>query len=61
MTERRLLRILTPWLNPVTWLIMVLAAKRRVSVSLSAVVVGVLLIGFVLPSFAPARSGAWRR
>jgi hypothetical protein len=61
MIERRLLRILTPWLNPVTWLIMVLAAKRRVSVSLSAVVVGVFLIGFVLPSFAPARSGAWRR
>jgi hypothetical protein len=61
MAERRLLRILTPWLNPVTWLIVALAAWRRVSIDLSAVVVGVFLIGFVLPSFAPARKGAWRR
>jgi hypothetical protein len=58
---RRALRFLSPWLNPLTWLIVALAAWRRVSAGLSAVVAGVFLIGFVLPSFPPARKGAWRR
>ena len=59
--ERRALRMLSPWLNPVTWLIVALAAWKRVSMALCAVAAGVFAIGFVLPSLPPARIGAWRR
>src|SRR6266540_1789615 len=52
--ERRALRILSPWLNPVTWLTVALAAWRRVSVGLSAVAAAVFAFGFVLPSLPPA-------
>ncbi len=59
--ERRALRILSPWLNPITWLIVALAAWKRVSMGLCAVAVGVFAIGFVLPSLPSARKGVWRR
>src|SRR2546425_2609358 len=59
--ERRALRILGPWLSPVTWLIAALAAWKRVSMGLCAVAAGVFAIGFVLPSLPPARKGVWRR
>lgn len=59
--ERRALRILSPWLNPVTWLIVALAVWKRVSVGLSAVAAAVFAFGFVLPSLPPARKGVWRR
>ncbi len=59
--ERRVLRILSPWLNPVTWLIAALAVWKHVSMGLSAVIIGAFVIGFVLPSLPPARKGAWRR
>lgn len=58
--ERRALRILSPWLNPVTWLLVALAVWKRVSVGLCAVAGGVFAIGFVLPSLRPTRNGAWR-
>jgi hypothetical protein len=61
MGERRALRILSPWLNPVTWLIVALAAWKRVSMGLCGVAAGVFVIGFVLPSLPPARKGVWRR
>lgn len=59
--ERCALRVLSPWLNPVTWLIVALAAWKRVSVGLSAVAAGVFAIGFVLPSLPAASKGVWRR
>jgi len=59
--ERRWLRILSPWLNPVTWLITGLAVWKRVSMGLCALAAGVFAIGFVLPALPPARQGVWRR
>jgi uncharacterized membrane protein (UPF0136 family) len=58
--ERRALRILSPWLNPVAWLIVAMAVWKRVSMGLCAVGAGVFGIGFVLPSLPPARKGMWR-
>jgi len=58
--ERRVVRILGTWLNPVTWLIATLAVWKHLSMGLSALIVGVFAIGFVLPSLPPARTGVWR-
>ena len=58
--ERRALRILSPWINPVTWLVVALAFWKRVSTGVCAVAAGVFAIGFVLPSLPPARQGLWR-
>jgi hypothetical protein len=57
--ERRWLRILSPWLNPVTWLIAVLAVWKHVSLGLWALTAGLFAIGFVLPSLPAARKGIW--
>src|ERR1700730_18226639 len=43
--EHRLLRILSPWLNPVTWLLAILALRGSVTLGLWAVVAGLLMIG----------------
>jgi hypothetical protein len=59
--ERRWLRILSPWLNPVTWLIAGLAVWKHVSMGLWALTAGVFAIGFLLPSLPAARKGIWRR
>ena len=59
--ELRWLRILSPWLNPVTWLIAALAVWKHVSIGLWALAAGVFAIGFVLPSLPAARKGIWRR
>jgi len=59
--ERRWLRILSPWLNPVTWLIAALAVWKHVTMSLWALAAGVFAIGFLLPSLPAARKGMWRR
>jgi hypothetical protein len=59
--ERRLLRILSPWLNPVTWLIAGLAVWKHVSTGLWALTAGVFAIGFLLPSLPAGRKGMWRR
>jgi hypothetical protein len=59
--ERRWLRILSPWLNPVLWLIAALAIWKHVSLDLWALAAGVFAIGFLLPSLPVARRGMWRR
>ena len=59
--ERRLLRILSPWLNPVTWLIAALAVWKHVSMDLWALAAGMFTIEFLLPSLPAARNGMWRR
>lgn len=59
--ERRLLRILSPWLNPVTWIVAALAVWKHVSKDLWALAAGLFAIGFLLPSLPVARRGMWRR
>src|SRR6516162_7339857 len=60
ISEHRALRILSVWLSPVTWLIVALAAWKRVSMGLCAVAAGLFAIGFVLPSLPPARNEVWQ-
>ena len=62
--ERRLLRILSPWVNPVTWIIAGLAvwmARGSVSIGLWAVIAGVIVIGFVLSEIPTPAHGMLRR
>jgi hypothetical protein len=59
--ERRWLRILSPWLNPVMWLMAALAVWKHVTLGLWALAAGVFAIGFLLPSLPVARRGMWRR
>ncbi|HKE22216.1 MAG TPA: hypothetical protein VKB88_07475 [Bryobacteraceae bacterium] len=59
--ERRLLRIVSPWLNPVMWLVVGLALWKRVSMGVAGVAGGVFAVGFVLPSLPAAHHGVWRR
>ncbi len=59
--ERRVLRIISPWLNPVTWLVAGLAVWKRATMGVFALAAGIFAIGFVLPSIPAARKGMWRR
>jgi hypothetical protein len=62
--QRRLLRLLSPWVNPVTWLIAGLAvwmARGTVSVGLWAVIAGVIAVGFVLSEIPAPAHGMLRR
>jgi hypothetical protein len=58
--EVRLLRIVSPWLNPVAWVIVALALWKHVSMGLAALAAGVFAVGFVLPSLPAVRKGVWR-
>jgi hypothetical protein len=63
--ERRLLRIASPWLNPLTWILTALAvwaASGKLTVSLWIAIAAVFIIGFVAPSLplAPGKD-LWRR
>jgi len=59
--ERRWLRILSPWLNPIAWFVLALVMWKRASIGICAVAAGAFAIGFVLPSVPPARNVVWRR
>jgi hypothetical protein len=51
--DRRVLRLLTPWLNPVTWGLAALAVwgvRHTESLSLFGVAAGVFALGFLVPS-----------
>jgi hypothetical protein len=51
--ERRMLRLLSPWLNPVTWGLAALAAygvKHTESVGVFAAALGLFAVGFFVPS-----------
>ena len=59
--ERGLLRILSPWLNPVTWFLAALAVSRRVTLGLWVLIASLFAIAFVIPLFPLAdRKGLWR-
>ena len=60
--ERWLLRLASPWLNPMTWILAVLVLRRSVTIGLWALIAGLFAIGFVVPSLPwVKRLGAWRR
>jgi hypothetical protein len=63
--EHWLLRIVSPWLNPLTWILAALAiwgARGKVTTGLWAALASVFAVGFVAPSLLPSpRKGAWRR
>ena len=57
--DRMVLRLLSPWLNPITWLLLALAGWsiwHVESFSLFLLAAGLFAIGFALPNF----SGGWR-
>jgi hypothetical protein len=60
-SERRALRILSPWLNPLTWVLAILLIWKRVSIGLWALVMGLFAIGFLAPSLPLSRIRGWRR
>jgi hypothetical protein len=62
--EHRLLRLVSPWINPMTWLIAGLAiwtAGRTITVGLWGMIAGIFAAGFLLSDlpFVPAKS-LWR-
>jgi hypothetical protein len=58
--DRRLLRFLSPFLNPMTWLVLALAVWKRVSWGLVAFAGGTVLTGFFLSAASPGRGTFWR-
>lgn len=48
--ERRLLRMVSPWLNPMTWIVAGFALWRGVSLGLGALAAALFLVGFLSPS-----------
>jgi hypothetical protein len=52
-SERRVLRLISPWLNPMTWIVMALLLWKRVSSGLVSIAAGVVVAGFLIS----ARSG----
>ena len=58
--ERRLLRVITPWLNPVTWVIAAFALWRRVSAGMAALASGMFAVGFLAPWRRRSRGGILR-
>lgn len=62
--ERRMLRLLSPWVNPVTWLmagLVIWAAREVITVGLLGFLLGLFAAGFLL-SFVPAghKDDLWR-
>jgi hypothetical protein len=62
--DRRVLRVVSPWLNPVTWLVAglaVWAARGKLSIGLWASFAGIVLGAFLVSSFITGRGfGSWR-
>lgn len=58
---RGLIRILSPFLSPITSLILALAVWKRATFGLIAVAAGFFAFGFLLPALPIARQGLWRR
>ncbi len=56
--DYRQLRAISPWLNPITWVVVAVVLWRHVAADLAAVVAGLFLVAFVTPAFAgKLRSG----
>jgi hypothetical protein len=63
--ERWLLRLASPWLNPLTWILAALAvwaALGKVTLGMWSALAGVFVIGFLAPALPLVpRKGAWHR
>ncbi len=59
--ERRLLRMLSMFLNPLVWLLPILLLWKRASIGLWALTIGLFAVGFVLPSLPIASGLSLRR
>jgi hypothetical protein len=46
-SERRILRLLSPWLNPLTWIVVALALWKGASLGIVALAAGVVATGFL--------------
>ncbi len=46
-SERRVLRLLSPWLNPLTWIVVALALWKGASLGIVALAAGVVATGFL--------------
>ncbi|HVW09356.1 MAG TPA: hypothetical protein VHC90_12280 [Bryobacteraceae bacterium] len=58
--DRRLLRFLSPFLNPMTWLVLALAFWKRASWGIVALAGGTVLTGFFISAKSPGRGTFWR-
>ena len=62
--QKRMLRWLTPWLNPVTWVLAALAiwgVGRAITFSLFGMLAGLVLVGFLVPSLPVSAGFSERR
>jgi hypothetical protein len=48
--QKQVLRMLSPWLNPITWLLAGLALWKSVGISVWVMVAGLFLLAFVVPA-----------
>jgi len=48
--QRQVLRVLTPWLNPITWLLGGLALWKSVGISVWLMVLGLFVLAFLVPA-----------
>jgi len=58
--ERRLLRLISPWLNPMTWIVLALLLWKRVSMGIVVLAAGILVTGFLTSAKATGRGSIWR-
>jgi hypothetical protein len=59
--ERRLLRIVSPWLSPMTWIVVALALWKRASLGVVLLAAGVVAAGFVTSAITGSGSvPTWR-
>lgn len=58
--DRRLLRLISPALNPMTWLVLALMVWKHISRGLVALAGGVVTAGFFVSAASPGRGTFWR-
>lgn len=60
--QRKLLRVLTPWLNPITWVLGGLALWKSVGISVWLMLAGLFVVAFLVPAIPRGqRKGLLRR
>jgi hypothetical protein len=60
--ERRLLRLISPWLNPITWIVIALAIWKGASLGIVALAAGVVVAGFAASAVSSGGAASpWRR
>jgi hypothetical protein len=48
--QKQMLRVLSPWLNPITWLLAGLALWKSIGISVWVMVAGLFVLAFVVPA-----------